>query len=100
MRNFLGVVYFSLFNKNTPRLFESTLSLVTTMSDWYYIDFFTYFRIWGSKTIHLLPRIVPNRMELAKIVFQIVVDGVHSQIYVTKRGPWPKIPSYIVYLVI
>ena len=59
-----------------------------------------YIGIWGSKTIHLLPRNVPNRMELAEVSFQTDMDGVHNHIHSKKRGAWPKFPLYIGHLAI
>jgi len=34
-------------------------------------------------------------MTLVEVTFQTIADGVHSQIYVKKRGVWLKFPLYI-----
>ena len=43
---------------------QKVRALITLHGDWYVREYFSYFIIWGSNTVHLLPRIVPDRMVL------------------------------------
>ena len=45
------------------------------MDDWYASDLFSYIRIWDGNTVHMLPRIVPDRLVLEEVAFQTVTDG-------------------------
>ena len=63
-------------------------------------EYFSYFRIWGSKTVHLLPRFVPDRMLLHEFAFQTVIDGAYAKLAKNKRRGWPKFPLHLDCLVI
>ena len=45
---------------------------------------------FGVETIHLFPRIVPDRMVLEEISFQTMIDGVFPNMTGDKRKGWPK----------
>ena len=64
------------------------------------MEHFSYFRIWGSNIVHLLPKIVPDRMVLHEFCFQTVIDGAHAKLAKHKRKTWPKFPLHIVSLFI
>ena len=63
-------------------------------------EYFSYIRIWGSNTVHLLLRIVPDRMLLQEIAYQIVIDGVFRKFASSKRNSWPKFPLNLEFLVL
>ena len=75
-QHFLGTIYFSIFNKEAPPFSPEATGLIGTMGDWYVGEYFLYIIIWGSNTIHMLPKIVPNRLVLEEVAFQTVNDGV------------------------
>ena len=66
---FIGANYFMLYKKDAPSFYEQDKSLVSTMGDWYIGEYFTYIRIWGSMPVHLLPRIVPDKMVLEEVSY-------------------------------
>ena len=76
-QHFLGTIYFSIFKKEAPAFSPEATALIATMGDWYVAEYFSYIRIWGSNTVHMLPRIVPDRLVLEEVAFQIVNDGVY-----------------------
>ena len=67
--HFLSNIYFSIFKKEAPVFLAEATVLIATMGDWYVGESFSYIRIWGSKTIHLLPKIVPDRLVLEEVAF-------------------------------
>ena len=70
--SFLDWVYFLIFNKEAPAFSPKEKSLIATMGDWYVGESFTYIRIYGSNVVHMLPKVVPDRMVLEEISFQTV----------------------------
>ena len=74
--------------------------LIGTMGDWYVGKHFSYIRIWGSNTVHMLPRIVPDRLVLEEVAFQTVNDGVYRKLIDPKKKAWPKFPLHLGSLVI
>ena len=70
------------------------------MGDWYVGENFSYIRIWGSNTVHMLPRIVLDRLVLEEVVFQIVNNGVYRKLIGPKKKSWPKFPLNLGSLVI
>ena len=67
---FLGSMYHKIFKVDAPTFSERATALITLHGDWYVGEYFSYFRIWGSKMIHLLPIIVPDRMVLHEFSFK------------------------------
>ena len=57
-------------------------------------------RIWDRNTVHFLPRIVPDRMELQEFAFQTVTNGVFPKLTKHKKKAWPKFPLYLDSLVL
>ena len=66
---FLGSVYPKIFKENAPAFSERAKALIRLHGDLYVGEYFSYIRIWGSNTVHLLPRIVPDRMLLQEIAY-------------------------------
>ena len=62
--HFIGSIYQKVFKGDTPTFSDRAMALISTMRNWYIGDYFTYIKIWGRKIVHLLPRIVPDRMVL------------------------------------
>ena len=62
------------------------------MGNWYVDEPFSYIRVWGGNTIHMLPNIVPNKMVLEEVSFQTIIDGVYRKLVAPKRKGWPKFP--------
>ena len=91
---------FSIFKKEDPAFSANATTLIATMGDWYVGESFSYIRIWGSNTIHMLPKIVPNRLVLEEVAFQTVNDGVYMRLIGPKKKAWPKFPLNLGSLVI
>ena len=70
------------------------------MGDWYCGEFFTYLRIRGHNSVHLLLRFVPDIMVLEEVAFQTAEDGAHDRFSGLKRRDWPKFMLYTGHLVI
>ena len=70
--SFLGWVYFLIFNKEALAFSPEAKILIPTMGDWYVGESFTYIRDFGSNATHMFPKVVPNRLVLQEISFQIV----------------------------
>ena len=49
------------------------------MGDWYCGEYFTYIKIWGNNSPHLLSKIVPEGMILVEVTYQIAMDGIHDR---------------------
>ena len=86
----------SMSNKNfkddAPTFSQRARELILVHGDWYGREYLSYMRIWGSNTVHLLPRIIPDRMVLQEFAFQMVIDGVFPKLTKHKKKAWPKFP--------
>ena len=82
---FLGTIYFSIFKKKAPAFSPEATALIATMGDWYVGEYFLYIKIWGGNTVHMLPRIVPNRLVLEEVAFYTVTDVVYKKLVGPKR---------------
>ena len=52
----------------------------------------TYIRIFSSNATHMLPKVVPDRLVLEEISFQMVTEGNYKKCTAPKRKVWPKFP--------
>ena len=53
---------------------------------------FTYIRVYGSNATHMFPKVVPDRLVLKELSFQIVTEGIYKKCAAPKRKVWPKFP--------
>ena len=90
--SFLGRVYFFIFNKEAPAFSPKAKSLIATMGDWYVGESFTYIRVYGSNAAHMFPKVVPDRLVLEELSFQIVTKGIYKKCVAPKKKVWPKFP--------
>ena len=67
--NFLGRIYFIIFDREAIDFSPEAIKLIATMDDWYVQESFSYIRIWGSNTAHMLPKFVPDRLVIEEIYF-------------------------------
>ena len=72
---FLGTIYFLIFKKEAPAFSPEATGLIGTMGDWYVGENFSYIRIWGRNTVHMLPRIVLDRLVLEELVSKLSMMG-------------------------
>ena len=72
--NFLGRIHFLIFKKEAPTFLAEAKTFIATMGDWYVIESFAYFRVWGGNTFHMFPRVVPDRLVIEEISFQTVTE--------------------------
>ena len=61
---FLGSMYYKIFKAGAPEFSKIAREPISMFGDWYVGEYFSYIRIWSSNIVHLLPRIVPDRMGL------------------------------------
>ena len=90
--SFLSRVYFLIFNKEAPTFSPEAKSLIVTMGDWYVGESFTYIRVYGSNGAHMLPKVVPDRLVLEELSFQVVTEGIYKKCVAPKRKFWPRFP--------
>ena len=64
---FLGSMYHKIFKEDALAFSERAKELIALHGDWYVGEYFSYIRIWGSNTFHLLPRIVLDHMVLQEL---------------------------------
>ena len=62
--HFLGSIYFSIFKQEALAFLEEARTFIATMGDWYVGESFSYIKISGSNNVHLLPNIVPNKLDI------------------------------------
>ena len=67
--HFLGTIYFSIFKKEAPAFSPESTALIGSMGDWSVGEYFSYIRIYGRNTVHMLPKIVPDRLVLEEVAF-------------------------------
>ena len=72
--------------------------MIALHGDWYVGEYFSYIHIWGGNTVHLLPRIVMDRMVLQETAYHMVVDGAFPKLATWKRKCWPKFPLRLGFL--
>ena len=87
---FLGSMYQNIFKEDALDFSKRARALIALHGDWYVGENFSYIFIWGSNTVHLLPRIVPDRMVLQEIAYQTVIDVFFPKLAWSKRKAWPK----------
>ena len=85
-------MYHKIFKADAPTFSERARALIVLHVYWYVGENFSYVRIWGSNIVHLLPRIILNRMVLQEFSFQTVIYGVFPKLARHKRKAWPKFP--------
>ena len=85
-------IYLSIFKREAPAFLDEARTFIATMGDWYVVESFSYIRIQGSNTIHMLPKIVPDRLYIEEVSFQNVTDGVYKKLFGPKKKGWPKFP--------
>ena len=55
-----GLMYHQIFKADALAFSKRAKALISLHGDWYMGEYFSYIRIWGSNTVHLLPRIAPE----------------------------------------
>ena len=91
--NFLGRIYFLIFDREAPASSPKARNLIAIMGDWYVGESFAYIIVWGSNTAHMLPKVVPDRLVIEEISFQTVTEGIYKKHVGPKRSAWPKFPQ-------
>ena len=89
---FLDSIYFSIFEKEALEFSAEAENFIATMGDWYVGESFSYIRIWGRNNVHMLPKIVPNKLVLEEVAFHIINDGAYRRLIGPKKKYWPKFP--------
>ena len=83
--HFFGSIYFSIFKQEALGFSEEARTIIATMGDWYVVESFSYITIWGRDNVHLLPKIVPNKLVIEEFSFQTVTDSVYKKLVGPKR---------------
>ena len=89
---FLGSMYYKIFKADAPAFSQKSRELISVYGDWYVGEYFSYIRIWGSNIVHLLPKIVPDRMVFQEFSYQTIIDGGLPKLTKHKKKDWPKFP--------
>ena len=66
---FLRSMYCKSFKVDAPAFSQKSRGLISNYGDWYIGEYLSYIRIWGSNIVHLLLRIVPDRMVLQEFAY-------------------------------
>ena len=74
--HFMGTIYFKIFKVEAPGFSAKETALIAIMGDCYVDESFSFIRVSGGNTVHMFPKIVPDRLVLEEISFQTVADGV------------------------
>ena len=56
-----------IFKREALAFSKEAKAFISTMGDWYVGELFSYTRIWGGNTVHMLPKIVPNRLVIEEV---------------------------------
>ena len=83
--HFTGSIYFMIFKRESLAFSKESRAFIFTMGDQYVGELFSHIRIWGGNTIHMLPKIVPNRLVIEEVTFHTVTDGVYKKLVAPKR---------------
>ena len=70
------------------------------MGDWYVGESFLYIIISGGNIVHMLPKIVLDRLVIEEVSFQTIIEWVYKKLVGPKRKGWPKFPLNLGLLVI
>ena len=89
---FLSWVYFLIFNKEDPMFSPEAKALIATMGYYYVGEYFTYIRVYGKNEAHMFPKVIPDRLVLEEISFQIVTEEIYKKCAAPKRKVWPRFP--------
>ena len=92
--HFVGNIYFSIFKEEAPSFVAEARTFIMKMGDWYVGESFSYIRIWGGNTIHMLPKVIHDRLVLEEVSFHTVTDGVYKKLVGPKNKGWPNFPLY------
>ena len=87
--HFLTSIYFSIFEMEAPAFSTEARNFIATMGDWYVGELFSYIKIWDGNTIHMLTRIVHNRLVLEEVAFHTVTNGVYKKLVALKEKAGP-----------
>ena len=60
------------------------------MGDWYVGESFTYISVYGSNVAHMFPKVIPDRLVLEELSFQIVTERIYKKCVAPKRKVWPR----------
>ena len=66
---FLGSMYHKTSKADAPTFSERARELISLHGDWYVGEYFSYMRIGGSNTVHILPKIVLDYIVLQEFSF-------------------------------
>ena len=87
--HFLRSIYFSIFKMEAPAFSTEARNFIATMGDWYVGELFLYIKICDGNTIHMLTRIVHNRLVLEEVAFHTVTNGVYKKLVSLKEKAGP-----------
>lgn len=92
---FVLPVYYSIFNKPSPRISEEAGIDLTTVGSWFGEEKFTYVRLFGSLTTpHVLPMYVLDKLFPWELAYQITVARMSKTLTDFKKHMWPTFPLW------
>lgn len=92
---FVLPVYYSIFNKPTPRISQEALIDLTAVGSWFGEAKFTYVWLFGIITKpHVLPLYVPDKLLARELAYQVTVEGMSKTLRDSKKHMWPTFPLW------
>ena len=90
---FMLPIYYAIFDKSTPKIFEEAKIDLTAVRNWFREDKFIYIRVFGSlATPHVLPLYVPDKLLARELAYQIRTAGTSKTLRNSKKQAWPTFP--------
>ena len=70
-------LYELTFYTKTPCMTNKAIAVIKRIGDWYLMDHGTYIKVYGAtKSPHLLPQFVPDKLVLQEVAYQTIIHGV------------------------
>ena len=82
---FLRSMYYKIFKADAHAFSQKARELISVYGNWYVGEYLSYIRIWGMNIVHLLPRIVPDRMVLQEFSYETMIDCAFSKLTKHKK---------------
>jgi hypothetical protein len=83
---FIAQIYFIPFNKECPRLSNTTKKTISKVGHWYLDERDTYIRVFGAtRAPHILPTHVPDQLVVGEICYQTILQGYNVTLVKDKK---------------
>lgn len=90
---FMLPIYYAIFDKPAPRIFEEAEIDLTAVGNWFREDKFTYIRVFGGATRpHVLPLYILDKLLTRELAYQITTARTSKTLRTSKKHLWPVFP--------